>query len=58
MTNLHHLILQSVNAIMKLKGGVCMKMSSNKGKKFDQKMKPFLVYEYLMRNSDENNVAK
>ena len=33
-------------------------MVNNRGKKFDQKMKPFLVYEYLMRNSDENNIVK
>ena len=28
-------------------------MANNKGKKTDQKMKPYLVYEYLMRHSDE-----
>ena len=33
-------------------------MADNRGKKTDQKMKPYLVYEYLMRHSDENNVAK
>ena len=33
-------------------------MANNQGKKTDQKMKPYLVYEYLMRHSDENNVAK
>ena len=33
-------------------------MANNRGKKTDQKMKPYLVYEYLMRHSDENNVAK
>ena len=33
-------------------------MADNRGKKTDQKMKPYLVYEYLMRNSDENTVVK
>lgn len=33
-------------------------MADNRGKKTDQKMKPYLVYEYLMRHSDENNVVK
>ena len=33
-------------------------MADNRGKKFDQKMKPYLVYQYLMRYSDENNVVK
>ena len=33
-------------------------MANNRGKKFDQKMKPFLVYQYLIHNSDENNVVK
>lgn len=28
-----------------------------KGKKADQRMKPYLIYEYLMRNSDVNHVA-
>jgi hypothetical protein len=28
-----------------------------RGRKGDQKMKPYLVYEYLMRNSDENHVV-
>ena len=27
------------------------------GKQFDQKMKPYLVYQYLMRHSDEGNVV-
>ena len=27
------------------------------GKQFDQKMKPYLVYQYLMKHSDENNVV-
>ena len=27
------------------------------GKQFDQKMKPYLVYQYLMRHSDESNVV-
>ena len=31
-------------------------MTTNKGKKTDQKMKPYLVYEYLMRYSDANHV--
>ena len=34
------------------------KKKAQHGKKPDQKMKPFLVYEYLMRNSDENNIVK
>ena len=34
------------------------KGNENSGRKYDQKMKPFLVYHYLMRNSDENNVVK
>ena len=29
-----------------------------KGKKADQRMKPYLIYEYLMRNSDVNHVVK
>jgi len=29
----------------------------NHGKQKDQKMKPYLVYDYLMRNTDTNNVA-
>ena len=28
-----------------------------KGRRGDQKMKPYLVYDYLMRNSDENHVV-
>lgn len=32
-------------------------MSDTRGKKTDQKMKPYLVYEYLMRYSDANNVV-
>ena len=45
------------------KGGDCMaekkvdKRSENSGRKYDQKMKPFLVYQYLMRETDENNFA-
>ena len=33
------------------------KRSENSGRKYDQKMKPFLVYQYLMRETDENNFA-
>ena len=48
--------------IISLKGGDRMekkkKVYRDGGIRHDQKMKPFLVYEYLMRNSDENNVAK
>lgn len=33
-------------------------MGESRGRKYDQKMKPFLVYQYLMRYSDENNVVK
>ena len=29
-----------------------------KGKKADQRMKPYLIYEYLMRNSDVNHVVR
>lgn len=29
----------------------------NSGKKFDQKMKPYLVYRYLLEESDENNIV-
>ena len=29
---------------------------SGRGKKRNQKMKPFLVYQYLMRHTDENHV--
>ena len=32
-------------------------MANNKGKKTDQKMKPYLVYEYLMRHSDASHVV-
>lgn len=32
-------------------------MTGNNGKKNDQKMKPFLVYEYLMRNSDASHTV-
>ncbi len=35
-----------------------MKKESQQGRQFSQKMKPYLVYEYLMRHSDENNVVK
>ncbi len=28
----------------------------NSGKKFDQKMKPYLVYRFLMEETDENNI--
>ena len=30
----------------------------NNGRKDNQKMKPYLVYQYLLRESDENNVVK
>ena len=33
-------------------------MADKRGKKTDHKMKPYLVYQYLMRYSDENNVVK
>ena len=33
-------------------------MADNRGKNTDQKMKPYLVYDYFMRNSDENTVVK
>ena len=29
----------------------------NSGRKSDQKMKPYLVYQYLLRNTDENHVV-
>lgn len=31
------------------------KRSENSGRKYDQKMKPFLVYQYLMRETDEEH---
>ena len=31
---------------------------STRGKKNNQKMKPFLVYQYLMRHTDENHVVR
>ena len=31
---------------------------STRGKKNNQKMKPFLVYQYLMRHTDENHVIR
>ena len=30
---------------------------STRGKQFNQKMKPYLVYDYLMRHSDVNHVV-
>ena len=63
-----HFLLKNTlqNGIMvSSKGGDIMadekktgKGNKNSGRKYDQKMKPFLVYHYLMQNSDENNVAK
>ena len=32
-------------------------LESGKGRKEHQKMKPYLVYQYLLRNSDENHVV-
>lgn len=32
-------------------------MESGRGRKEHQKMKPYLVYQYLLRNSDENHVV-
>lgn len=32
-------------------------MSKKRGRQFNQKMKPYLVYYYLMRNTDENHIA-
>ena len=29
-----------------------------KGKKADQRMKAYLIYEYLMRNSDVNHIVR
>ena len=40
------------------KGGENVAGNSESGRKYDQKMKPFLIYQYLMRYSDENNVVK
>ena len=34
------------------------KGNANSGRKFDQKMRPFLVYQYLMRETDEKHCAK
>lgn len=33
------------------------KRHKNSGRKYDQKMKPFLVYQYLMRETDEEHFA-
>lgn len=33
------------------------KTNPNHGRKANQKMKPYLVMEYLMRNTDENHAA-
>ena len=33
------------------------KRSENSGRKYDQKMKPFLVYQYLMSETDEEHFA-
>ncbi len=30
----------------------------NGGRKYDQKMKPFLIYDYLMRESDKEHLKK
>lgn len=32
-------------------------MENGRGRKEHQKMKPYLVYQYLLRNSDENHVV-
>ena len=34
------------------------KGNANSGRKFDHKMKPFLVYQYLMRETDEKHCVK
>lgn len=34
------------------------KGNANSGRKFDQKMKPFFVYQYLMRETDEKHCVK
>jgi hypothetical protein len=39
------------------KGGDIMAEIRGRGRKGDQKMKPYLVYDYLMKNSDENHVV-
>ena len=49
------LLIPIGNTMLYLKGGGGTK--EGHGKKTDQKMKPFLVYEYLMRNSDENHLV-
>ena len=33
------------------------KKQPSRGRKVDQKMKPYLVYDYLMRQSDANHVV-
>ena len=46
------------NGIIKTsKGGGAMAEIRGRGRKGDQKMKPYLVYDYLMKNSDENHVV-
>ena len=44
------------------KDGDCVAKTKDKrhessGRKYDQKMKPFLVYQYLMRETDEEHFA-
>ena len=57
------LIYMSKNGIIvPSKGGVIMaekedRRHINSGRKYDQKMKPFLVYEYLMRMTDDKHFA-
>ena len=40
-----------------MKSGEVMAKIEGKGRKVDQKMKPYLVYEYLMRTSDASHVV-
>ena len=34
-----------------------MKAASTRGKKFNQKIKPYVVLQYLLKYSDENNIV-
>ena len=34
-----------------------MKAASTRGKKFNQKIKPYVVLQYLLKYTDENNIV-
>ena len=40
-----------------MKSGEVMAKIEGKGRKADQKMKPFLVYDYLLRESDKDTIS-